>query len=88
MLSSHENGETALQSAIRADDLEMVELLLEGGADPTVPDFANVTSFTLATQLRHIAIADAITKAIATRGNLTYYKERHGAYNQWNMMVF
>ncbi|KAF2363643.1 Ankyrin repeat-containing domain [Trinorchestia longiramus] len=68
MACEPDKGETALQAAIRTSDVDMVSLLLQYGADPTVPDHNGTTPFALASQLRYGNIADAIARAVATRG--------------------
>ncbi|XP_018015602.1 uncharacterized protein LOC108672450 [Hyalella azteca] len=68
MACEPQKGETALQFGIRANDLDLVQLLLKYGADPTVPDHCGETPFCLASRLKHKTVADTIAQAVATRG--------------------
>ena len=57
------DGTTALHWAVRADDLEMADMLLRAGAGVSVPNREGVTPLLLATQNGNAAMIDKLLKA-------------------------
>lgn len=68
MCSDLKKGETPLLLACATGDVELVEMLLEAGADPTIADYTNTTPFDVAKKLHHTAMADILVKSIKDLG--------------------
>ena len=95
-------GATAFVLASSADDLEMMKLLLDAGADPKIPTASNATAIMAATGLNHFIGERTVTEpqALAAvkllldlgldpRGETTFNENAlfGPAYNGWNILL-
>jgi ankyrin repeat protein len=95
-------GATPVLLAASVDDVEMMRLLLEAGADPKIPTATNATAIMAATGLNHGIGEDLLTEAQATeavtllldlgvnpRGETTFGENAlfGPAYRGWNHLL-